>query len=288
MQFRPMLAVQAKIPEIRYPVFGSYKMDGIRAMVVDGQLISRTLKPIPNNWLRSQFGKKKYEGLDGELTLIDDSGCAVPDGYRDTVSLVMTEDYEPQGISWVTFDCFNSPDEPYYKRLESVHSFRVRTVLIENEQQLMAFEAEALNKNYEGIIIRDPDAPYKFGRSTLKQGWMLKVKRFEDDEAKVVDFEELMHNTNPAQLDERGYTKHTSHQENKVPMDRLGALVVIWQGQLLRIGSGFTKMERYTIWRYKEKYRGKLVKFKYLRTGMKDLPRHPVFLGWRHAADVGG
>lgn len=287
MQFRPMLAVQAKIPEIRYPVLGSYKIDGVRALVLNGQLVSRTLKPIPNKYLREQLSRPEYEGWDGELALIHE-GCAIPDCYRETVSTVMTEDFDPTGVSWTVFDSARTPTDPYYKRLASVEQFRIRTVLIDNEATLMAFEAEALDRGYEGIIIRDPDAPYKFGRSTLKQGWMLKVKRFEDDEAPVVDFEELMHNANPAQLDERGYTKHTSHQENKVPMNMLGALVVLWQGQLLRLGTGFTNEERCTVWNNKDKYRGMLAKFKYLKTGMKDLPRHPVFLGWRHAADVGG
>jgi DNA ligase-1 len=37
---------------------------------------------------------------------------------------------------------------------------------------------------------------YKFGRSTVRDNILLKVKRFLDDEAVVIDIEEKMHNEN--------------------------------------------------------------------------------------------
>ena len=43
-----------------------------------------------------------------------------------------------------------------------------------------------------------PNAPYKQGRSTVREGYLLKVKTFLDDEATVVRFEERMHNGNEA------------------------------------------------------------------------------------------
>jgi DNA ligase-1 len=64
-------------------------------------------------------------------------------------------------------------------------------------------------------------------------------------------------------------------------MGRLGALIVEWEGKLFNIGTGFTDAERIDIWNRKEQYHGKQAKFKYLPVGVKDLPRHPVFLGWR-------
>lgn len=288
MQFRPMLAVQADIASITYPVLASYKIDGVRALVLNGQLLSRTLKPIPNRALRERFSKPEFEGWDGELALIYPSGIVAEDCYRETVSTVMTEECDSAMVTWSVFDSFRTPTDPYYKRYESVDNFRLHSVVINNVAELAAYEQLALELGYEGLIIRDPDAPYKYGRSTLRQGWMLKVKRFKDDEGRVVDFEELMHNANPAQLDERGYTKHSHHQANKVPMGMLGALVVNWRGQLLRLGTGFTQEERQRVWNNKDRYKGALAKFKYLETGMKDLPRHPVFLGWRSALDRDG
>ena len=286
--FRPMLAVNADLRRITYPVLASYKLDGVRAIVKGGALLSRTLKPIPNWRLQELLGKPEYEGWDGELAMLADPTEVNPDCYRDTVSTIMTEDCEIDGVQWYVFDNCIDPQKPYYYRYQSITSMAWKQLVINNEEELQAIETAALVQGYEGLILRDPAAPYKYGRSTLNQGWMLKVKRFSDDEATVVDFEELMHNANPAEKDERGYTKHSHHQENKIGMNILGALVVRWHEHTFRIGTGFTNEERYRIWKYADKYRGQLVKFKYLHIGMKDLPRHPVFLGWRHTLDTGG
>lgn len=289
MQFRPMLATAVDPSTVTYPVMASYKLDGVRAMVIDGRLMSRTLKPIPNLYLQEQLGKPEYNGLDGELVDLVNPEYVDPDCYRNTVSKVMTASDEAFGVAWKVFDNFTHRDEPFAVRWQTVPSHvRLHQQLINNTEELLKYEDEALRKGYEGLIIRDPYAPYKCGRSTAREGWMLKIKRYSDDEAMVVDFEELMHNANPAELDERGYTKHSHHQANKVPMNKLGALVTKWRGHILHIGTGFTDQERTAVWNNRDAYKGEVVKFKYLKTGMKDLPRHPVFLGWRHPIDAGG
>ena len=51
---KPMLAALCEdVTKLRYPVIASPKLDGIRALVIDGQLVSRTLKPIPNRYVQS-------------------------------------------------------------------------------------------------------------------------------------------------------------------------------------------------------------------------------------------
>jgi len=115
---------------------------------------------------------------------------------------------------------------------------------------------------------------------------MLKLKRFMDDEAVVVGMQALEHNNNPLGINELGYAHRTSHQANKVVMDELGALVVKWHDKIFNIGTGFTSAERHNIWSEGTRNFGRTVKFKYLAVGMKDLPRHPVFLGWRDARDT--
>jgi DNA ligase-1 len=127
---------------------------------------------------------------------------------------------------------------------------------------------------------------YKFGRSTMNEQGMVKLKRFEDDEALVVGLVELMHNDNPLGVNELGYAHRTSHQANKVPTGRLGALQVQWQGKVFNIGTGFDDALRHEIWNSPDKFLGRAVKFKYLSVGMKHLPRHPVFLGWRNKEDL--
>lgn len=278
-----MLAAKADLSKLVYPLLASYKIDGVRALVKDGVLLSRTLKPIPNLRCQTLLAKSEFEGYDGELL----SGKPTdPASYRNTVSQVMTIDASTQDLQWLVFDRHNMPGEVYSTRYTSISFMRLEHTTIYGERDLISLEEKALGLGYEGLILRGISSTYKFGRSTVLQGGMLKLKRFLDDEAQVIGFEELEHNANPAEKNELGFTKHSHRQEGKVLMDTLGALLVNWRGLALRIGTGFTQQERSIIWNNKEDYIGKLVKFKYFPIGMKDLPRHPIFLGWRDSSDV--
>lgn len=282
--FRAMLAAKADLITLEYPVLVSYKLDGVRALVKNGVLLSRALKPIPNRNIQASLGRAEFEGFDGELIVGSPTDINV---YRNTVSQVMTQAGSFQDVHWLVFDLHDRLGQPYLHRYRQIPSMRHEHKPISTEAELLAFEQQAVSLGYEGLILRSFYQPYKFGRSTVREGGMLKLKRFEDAEAPVIDFEELYHNANPATLDERGYTKHSHHQKGKVPMNTLGALVLIWEGQLFRIGTGFTQADRDEIWRNQDYYRRRRAKFKYISTGMKDLPRHPVFLGWRDTIDMG-
>jgi DNA ligase-1 len=137
-------------------------------------------------------------------------------------------------------------------------------------------------------MLRDPNGRYKFGRSTAKEGILLKVKRFSDAEAVIVGFEERMHNGNPATTDALGHTERSSHKENLTGRGDLGALVVkceLFESEF-NIGTGFDDATRKEIWDNRETYLGKVVKFKYQTAGMKDVPRFPVYVGLRHENDL--
>ena len=68
-----------------------------------------------------------------------------------------------------------------------------------------------------------PDGPYKCGRSTVREGYLLKLKRFADGEAVILGCCEQMHNANAAQQDAFGRTKRSSHKDNKIGKATLGA-----------------------------------------------------------------
>ena len=66
------------------------------------------------------------------------------------------------------------------------HFEKILPVTIHNAEQLTAYEEKCLADGYEGVMIRTPDSPYKCGRSTEREGWLLKIKRFEQRRAKYV------------------------------------------------------------------------------------------------------
>jgi DNA ligase-1 len=161
--------------------------------------------------------------------------------------------------------------------------------LILDAEQLSAYEDAMVSTGFEGVMLRSPEGLYKFGRSTTNEGYLLKLKRFSDSEAVVIGFEEKMHNSNEATTDERGYTKRSSHQENLVPMNTLGALLVrdVKTSIEFSIGSGFDDLTRKKVWDLKSAYLGQLVTYKHFELGgVKEKPRFPTFKAFRDKRDV--
>lgn len=164
-------------------------------------------------------------------------------------------------------------------------------VRIDSAEQLLAVEDAALNEGFEGLILRDLGGVYKYGRSTVKERGMLKFKRFMDAEARVVDFEEEMHNSNEAETNELGRTKRSTHKAGLTGKGTMGALVVEgvngdFKGVQFKIGTGFTAEDRKRWWLARKALTGTVVKYKYFPIGVKDKPRHPVFLGLRDKKDL--
>lgn len=294
-QFKPMLAATADLAKLRLPLGGSPKLDGIRAIVRDGVVVSRNLKPIPNRRVQAIFGKSFLNGLDGELIV---GSPTAKDAFRTTSSGVMSIEGEPDAMFHV-FDWCLERELPYAKRLNiarDVVTGSGRSLIVEQTpitlmEELDAYEAEQLALGYEGVMLRSFSSPYKYGRGTVNAQDLLKLKRFEDAEAVVIGFEELVHNSNEAKTGLLGQTERGHSKAGMVGMGTLGALQVVgvggrWDGVAFNIGSGFDAATRQAIWDAGDAWVGRLVKFKFFPLGSRDAPRFPIFLGERHPDDL--
>lgn len=292
MNFRPTLAVNAELDKIKYPVYASPKLDGIRASIVDGKALSRTLKDIPNHHIRTLLSRTEFNGFDGELII---GRPNAKDCYTQSVSGVMRHEGTPE-FTYFVFDDFSHPNATYQYRLDQlVSDYRLWPKYIQllpqqvvnNEAEMLTFEAECVVFGYEGIILRAMDAPYKFGRSTVKEGYLLKCKRFSDAEAEIVGFDEEMFNGNEAETNELGRTKRSTARAGLSGKGTLGALRVRSpEGIEFSIGTGLTAAQRQDYWDRRDALLGQTVKYKYFAVGVKTAPRHPVFLGFRSSIDV--
>lgn len=283
--FKPMLAVEADLDKLKFPLLASAKLDGVRAIVRGGTVYSRSNKPIPNVHVQNLLDT--YEHFDGELIVGEPTSKSC---YRDTVSHVMSQDKANYDLRFYVFDHVQNLASPYTDRLK--HVKKAPHVHIHDQHvvhcldTLLALEEMYLNDGYEGLILRDPNAPYKRGRSTMKEGYLLKLKRFVDDEAVVIGFEERMHNGNEKTTNELGRGQRSSHAAGKTGRGDLGALVCRFGDIDFNVGTGFDDVERQRIWDNRTDYLGKFAKFKHFTVGAKEAPRHPVFLGWRDAKDM--
>ena len=292
---KPMLAdhMDPAIPLV-FPLMGTPKIDGIRCLRRDGRTVSRTFLDIPNRHIQKVMAVLPDNGPDGELVLPGKS-------FNETQSAVMSEDGEPD-FNYCVFDYVTtSLKEEYYKRMEKLKALalpdfcvKLLPVTLNNTTELEEYEAKCLLEGHEGIMIRKPNGPYKCGRSTALQQFLLKVKRFRDSEAVIIGFEELMSNQNEATVDELGHTKRSKCQEGLVPAGTLGKFRVReigntpWKGKEFEIGTGegLTAALRQQIWDHQGCYLGAIVNYRYQPHGVKDLPRIPIWWGFRSKIDL--
>lgn len=290
---KPMLAATAHIPDlhekVQWPALASPKIDGIRCIVhPDLGPVTRSFKPIPNEATRQCL--MNFVGdipLDGELVVIGSDGR--PADFNTTQSGIMTRGGSPD-VAFMVFDWFGEPEMAYEWRLQRAitecRSLPEGIVPVYHTEMLspdhfMEYAAQCLTDGYEGAMLRSPLGPYKNGRSTLNQGWLLKYKEWHDAEGFVVGFDERLHNANMDIKDNFGYAKRSSHQENMVPMGTLGALVLRTAWGELRVGTGFDDALRDHIWQNRESFTGQVATFKYQSFGLKEKPRFPVFKAFR-------
>ena len=289
---RPLLSCEVPLDKVNFPIYVSTKFDGIRALVIDGVVYSRSLKPIRNKHVQKLFGKPEYNGLDGELIVGD---IYAKDVFQKTTSGVMSEDGEPE-VTYYVFDIFTNNTETYKERLYNLndkfvldqhpHVVATQQLYIQTKEELTALLSKEKVKGGEGLIGRNPKGKYKYGRSTPKEQFSMKFKFFEQEEFEVVGFTERMHNTNEQKRDELGYAERSSAKEGLVSMNTLGSLVLKYNDTTFSCGTGFDDTLRKEIWDNKELYLGKLASIRYMSVGSKDLPRCPSFVWFRSGDDL--
>lgn len=260
------------INDLQFPCLATPKIDGIRAIIRNSSVVSRTLKPIRNDCMRLLLAELLPDGSDGEIQ--------AGDTFQDCTSEVMTahslEAYKkPFTFYW--FDMYDAA-KSYTERVEAMkahinshpdvlrhpqaHIVPLFPIVMNNEKDVLAYQDEALRAGHEGVMLRSPGGKYKQGRSTIREGILLKLKKFKDAEAAVVGITE-------------------SKRKNE-----LGSLNVMSKdGVRFGVGTGFTAEMRKDLWARRDTLVGLMVKFKYFEIGTKDAPRFPVFVGFRHEDD---
>lgn len=259
----PMLAAAVAGP-LRFPLLATPKLDGVRCLVRDRAAVTKSGRPIPNHHIRSWIETHCPDGFDGELIV---PGA----GFHATAQAVATAAGTP-AFEYHLFDfVIDDPDEPYALRMEELdrleclvspnHTRKLLPIEIRDQAALDAFEARCLAAGFEGVILRDAAAPYVAGATTARSQWMLKLKRFLDDEAVIVGAE-------PG----RG--------------ECLRALRVLWRGIEFAIGTGFSHVQRAELWAARQSLAGQLVKFSYQPRPGQAAPSSATFLGLRPAFDL--
>jgi DNA ligase 1 len=313
MSSRPMLACKCEdVNRLRFPVLGTPKLDGIRALTTTPlafgsrdqkcDIVSRNLKLIPNQFLQLASSRDLRPGLDGELLAYPDHESWLSGKlptFQQCSSAIMSHDGFPSFRYYVFDICPQNlgglKDPGYQRRCEILagltlpeYVVKVLPVTIPDVEHLAAYEAACLSEGYEGVMIRTLDSPYKEGRSTFKEQWLVKIKRFEDSEFEVLEVIERQTNNNPQTKNANGYSERSTHKSGLTPAGDMGCLRArdLKTGVEFSIGTGFDAQQRANIWIFRSTYIGAIGKYKFQPHGVKEAPRFPVFVGWRHREDM--
>lgn len=296
--FAPMLASTYAREDLNFPVLVTPKIDGVRAIKLNGKLVSRSLKQIPNIAIRTLIERILPE--DG----ISDGELSVDSDFQKTVSAVMSVNtVVPNNLKFYWFDWVQKSDldMPYSSRVLAINDYiknnkelrKLKIIIpliparVDNTKELSLFEEASLRKGYEGVVVRSYAGRYKCGRSTMREGLMIKIKRSEDFEATIIDTEELLHNLNEEQRDNFGRMQRSSAKSNKVKSGTLGVIVARAQnGKIFKIGTGFNSQQRQNLWASRDDLIGKFVKYKSAGNSKDNVPKCAVFIGLRHADDI--
>jgi DNA ligase-1 len=284
--FKPNLACEAVGP-VEFPKLASIKLDGIRVITKFGGALTRSLKPVPNLHIREMLSK--YQSLDGEVIV---GSPSAPDCYRATNSAVMSHEGEPEFVFYVFDDL--SGAGTYAERLARLKARDLPSfiqvldqTLIESQAQLDAYYSDSLEQGFEGAILRNTGAEYKYGRSTAKSQDMLKMKPFSDAEAVVLSAYEAMANENEAFTNELGQTDRSTHAAGLTGKGMVGGFVCrdLKTGLEFKCAPGkLTHAERTELW--DSVVSGRILKYRSMAYGVKDAPRFARFIGWRSALDM--
>lgn len=308
-KFKPMLApneelegktVEDKAKTLPLPLIASYKIDGIRCIFKDGNMYSRSLKDIPNEKLHERFALLKRFSKDNNVVLDGELYAhSIPFNELSGVCRRLSSEL-PEDLKFYCFDMMDSTaegllcNEPFRGRAEKVVTLQdqvgseyyepVAQAIIETPEGIVAYFNAAVEWGCDGLILRHPEGKYKFGRGTLKEGLIYKLKPYTTFDAKII---EVVQGTEvdpnaKKKINELGYSETSKKKGDRIPVDKACDFVVMHEGEKrLKVMIAMTDVEKREVWKNRDSYIGRWIEYKGLLVGAKELPRHPVFLRFR-------
>ena len=286
----PVWEVQQGYPIDKYKfkkgelIFASRKLNGSRGTYFKGDIISRQAQ--------------KFEGLDhiikdiekiigtdyvvdGELIRRNIDGLTDGQNFRETISILNSDGNDKSLIKFVIFDIVPIDEFERDACTENYSVRKKRLLDLKNKIQKNGTQnIEVVQMVYEGTDVNDV---YDWLDYAVKHDWeglvvnrqvqyrrtrhngCLKVKRFYTVDLRITAIEE---------------------GQNRLA-GTMGALVVDYKGNELRVGSGFDDATRASVWENPDNYIGKIVEIKYKgkscdkKTGLESL-QFPTFVRFRN------
>ena len=264
-------------------IFASRKLNGCRGTWFRGQLISRQAQAFTGlDHILKDIEKLGYFGyvFDGELIRKNVDGLSDNQNFVTGTGILNSDTADKSCIKFVIFDMVpekqfetDSCTERYEVRKErllelknNIHKIKTNNIEVvemvyegTDHSKIDEWLDYAVQHDWEGLVI-NRNIPYRRKR----HNGCLKVKRFYTVDLRIIAIEE---------------------GQNRLA-GTMGALVVDYKGNELRVGSGFDDATRAAVWANAGDYIGKIVEVKFKekscdkKTGAESL-QFPTFVRFR-------
>lgn len=186
--FLPMLAKDGRKINIPYPCDAQPKLDGVRCMAPNMNLMSRGGKPYDVAHIKKELDLFDTHIPDGELYI-----HGMP--LQDIVSLVRKPKLGSEKLEYWVYDLYIPgviwTDRQYelvlYDTIVPDCIRIVPTTRVNNSIEMLKLHDEFVQEGYEGIILRTLDGVYELGHRSRN---LIKYKEFMDNEFKIIGFQE--------------------------------------------------------------------------------------------------
>jgi len=131
-----------------------------------------------------------------------------------------------------------------------------RSVVPPDWDTIKGLHDEYAAQGYEGAMVKDTSAPYRFGRGTE----VMKLKAFHDVDLEI-----------------EGFVEGTGKHEGK-----LGSVVVSYEGVEVQVGSGWSDELREEVWADREAFLGRVIEVRYQEVTPDGSLRFPTFRCFRN------
>lgn len=258
----------------------SRKLNGNRCTYYNGEFYTRQNKMyIGLNHIKSDIEKipnAKDLVFDGELIYKNSEGLSDSSAFQKGTGIANNKSENKEELKLVLFDVL--PKEEFNSKV-SKDSYKVRKQNLLNLKQYETENIEIVQIFYEGTdqseiwkwldyceqhdmegCMLNLDTPYECKRTKN----LMKVKMFYDLDLQIV-----------------GYEEGTGRNKG-----RLGAFIVDYKGNQVKVGSGYSDEERTNFWNNRDEYIGRVITVKYKeistdkKTGLESL-QFPVYCGIR-------
>lgn len=235
-----------------WPCLGSYKIDGLRCVYQNGKLYSRKGHELHGlDHIIEQLRSYNITRVDGEII--------VPGKKFDDLSGEIRSFKKTDDARYMVFDVHTNEALPLYKR-QTLASQLVQAIndqsicyvehrTLRSEQEAFDMYDEALDKGYEGLVIKKEDGLAYDGRN---KDWQ-KIKPSDTTDVEVIGIKE-------------GTGKYAG---------MVGALVCDYNGTAISVGGGLSDLQREQWFEDMNLILGRTIEVKYMEDSKNGRLRHP-------------